>query len=63
MTHDLYDEISSFMSTNPSQDEIELYYCNVVSKYTKDSISEILENYDMGETCRNGKPWDKCNCC
>ena len=21
------------------------------------------ENEVMGETCRNGKPWDQCNCC
>jgi hypothetical protein len=21
------------------------------------------EEYDMGDTCRNGKPWDECNCC
>ena len=44
MTQELLDEISAFMSTDPCEDEIELYYCNVVSKYTKDSISEIL-NY------------------
>lgn len=22
-----------------------------------------LVEYDMGDTCRNGKPWDECNCC
>ena len=21
------------------------------------------ENEIMGETCRNGKPWNQCNCC
>lgn len=25
---------------------------------------EIIHNWhNMGDTCRNGKPWDKCDCC
>jgi len=24
---------------------------------------EVDQEDVMGDTCRNGKPWDKCNCC
>jgi len=26
-------------------------------------ISNFIESNLMGETCRNGKDWDKCECC
>ena len=29
-----------------------------MSKPVSEEESEI-----MGETCRNGKPWNQCNCC
>ena len=30
---------------------------------SSESKGEIEEYEDMGDTCRNGKEWDKCNCC
>ena len=44
MTHDLYDLVHDFMSRDPEEYEIEEFYVHVVSNYTKDSITEILEN-------------------
>ena len=34
--------------------------CNVSDKIIDDYIE--FES-TMGDTCRNGKEWDKCNCC
>ena len=38
-----------FLESNPSQNEIEKYYLNKISIYTKDSINDILINrvYDL----------------
>ena len=44
--------------------------CNAEPSYLSDEIcGACLEHavfYDedeMGDTCRNGKEWNKCNCC
>jgi len=28
-----------------------------------DVLIEMEEDSTMGDTCRNGKSWDKCDCC
>jgi hypothetical protein len=45
-------------------------YTDMIQEYpnaTQDEISELvdeeLESQTMGDTCRNGKSWDKCDCC
>ena len=40
----LEQQVRDFMATEPTNDEIEEFYCTHVSKYTKDSITEILTN-------------------
>lgn len=49
------------------EDDYQLYN---FSKNIEDVLGFIESNkdikfiyYDMGETCRNGIEWDKCNCC
>ena len=39
----------NFLENKPSQNEIEKYYLNKISNYTKDSINDILINqvYDL----------------
>ena len=45
--------------------------CGAEPSYLSDEIcSDCLEHAvfddedgDMGDTCRNGKEWDKCECC
>lgn len=36
--------VIDFMSTNPSQEQIETFYCNEVLCKTNDSIEEIINN-------------------
>jgi hypothetical protein len=36
--------VIDFMSNNPSQEQIESFYCNKVLCYTNDSIEEIINN-------------------
>ncbi len=36
--------VIDFMSTNPSQEQIESFYCNKVLCHTNDSIEEIINN-------------------
>tara|TARA_R100000808_G_scaffold17627_1_gene38893 strand:- start:5 stop:181 length:177 start_codon:yes stop_codon:yes gene_type:complete len=36
-------KIKSFLSTNPSENEIELFYIKEIMPYDKRSINEILE--------------------
>ena len=43
-TETLEQQVRDFMATEPTNDEIEEFYCTHVSKYTKDSITEILTN-------------------
>ena len=38
--------VKSFMDKNPSQDEIESFYTSYVMRYTKDSIEDILRDYN-----------------
>ena len=38
--------VKSFMDKNPTQDEIESFYTCYVMRYTKDSIEEILRDYN-----------------
>ena len=42
-------KLIKFLESNPSQNEIEKYYLNKISIYTKDSINDILINrvYDL----------------
>ena len=30
---------------------------------SSENYSETSEEEDMGDTCRNGKDWDRCRCC
>tara|TARA_R110001583_G_scaffold111267_1_gene260347 strand:- start:58 stop:276 length:219 start_codon:yes stop_codon:yes gene_type:complete len=32
------------------------------TKEKTESLKNAIEEY-MGDTCRNGKPWDSCTCC
>ena len=41
--YNFYD-LLNFLESNPSQNEIEKYYLNKISIYTKDSINDILIN-------------------
>lgn len=36
--------VIDFMSKNPSQEQIESFYCNKVLCHTNDSIEEIINN-------------------
>lgn len=36
--------VIDFMSTKPSQEQIEVFYCNEVLCKTNDSIEEIINN-------------------
>ena len=38
--------VHAFMSKNPSEEEIEGFYTSYVMRYTKDSIEEILRDYN-----------------
>ena len=38
--------VKSFMDKNPTEDEIENFYTTYVMRYTKDSIEDILEDYN-----------------
>ena len=38
--------VKSFMDKNPSEDEIENFYTSYVMRYTKDSIEDILRDYN-----------------
>jgi len=38
--------VKSFMDKNPTQDEIESFYTCYVMRYTKDSIEDILRDYN-----------------
>ena len=38
--------VKSFMDKNPTQDEIETFYTSYVMRYTKDSIEDILRDYN-----------------
>ena len=38
--------VKSFMDKNPSEDEIENFYTTYVMRYTKDSIEDILRDYN-----------------
>jgi len=38
--------VKSFMDKNPTQDEIESFYTSYVMRYTKDSIEDILRDYN-----------------
>ena len=38
--------VKSFMDKNPSEDEIESFYTTYVMRYTKDSIEDILRDYN-----------------
>lgn len=38
--------VYSFMSKNPSEQEIESFYTSYVMRYSKDSIEEILRDYN-----------------
>ena len=38
--------VKSFMDKNPSEQEIENFYTTYVMRYTKDSIEDILRDYN-----------------
>ena len=38
--------VKSFMDKNPSEDDIENFYTTYVMRYTKDSIEDILRDYN-----------------
>jgi arsenate reductase-like glutaredoxin family protein len=38
--------VKTFMEKNPTQDEIETFYTSYVMRYTKDSIEDILRDYN-----------------
>ncbi len=38
--------VKSFMDKNPTQEEIENFYTSYVMRYTKDSIEDILRDYN-----------------
>jgi len=38
--------VKSFMEKNPSEQEIENFYTSYVMRYTKDSIQDILRDYN-----------------
>jgi hypothetical protein len=38
--------VKSFMDKNPTQDEIESFYTSYVMRYTKDSIEDIIRDYN-----------------
>ena len=38
--------VKSFMDKNPSEDDIENFYTAYVMRYTKDSIEDILRDYN-----------------
>ena len=38
--------VKSFMDKNPTQEEIETFYTSYVMRYTKDSIEDILRDYN-----------------
>ena len=38
--------VKSFMDKNPTEDEIENFYTTYVMRYTKDSIEDILRDYN-----------------
>ena len=38
--------VKSFMDKNPSEQEIENFYTSYVMRYTKDSIEDILRDYN-----------------
>lgn len=35
----------------------------VLKQYAMQTEDLDNEDQDMGDTCRNGKEWDKCECC
>jgi len=44
--------------------------CGAEASYLSDELcgdclewAEFDEDEDMGDTCRNGKEWNKCECC
>jgi len=39
----IIDKIKSFLSTNPCDEDIELFYVNQILPYDKRSINEILQ--------------------
>ena len=47
--HDtVYESCKAFMATNPSNEQVEQFYVNFVSRFDKRSISEILgETYHL----------------
>ena len=38
--------VKSFMDKNPSEEQIESFYTTYVMRYTKDSIEDILRDYN-----------------
>ena len=38
--------VKTFMDKNPSEDDIENFYTSYVMRYTKDSIEDILRDYN-----------------
>jgi hypothetical protein len=38
--------VKSFMDKNPSEEQIESFYTTYVMRYTKDSIEDILNDYN-----------------
>ena len=38
--------VKSFMDENPSEEQIESFYTTYVMRYTKDSIEDILRDYN-----------------
>ena len=38
--------VKTFMDENPSEEEIENFYTSYVMRYTKDSIKDILNDYN-----------------
>lgn len=48
--NNLIEKTKDFMSRNPSENEIEIFYVNEVLPYTKDSITDLLQTqYDTSK--------------
>ncbi len=54
-------DIASFVENEikiPESEDVQDYIDNLT-----DLVFPIEEPYDLGDTCRNGKPWGDCTCC
>jgi hypothetical protein len=63
---ELMDDINHRLGTNHwmSLDEFNKEFKHQFTNEEKEKVNSLLNQFEELDTvCRNGKDWDKCNCC